>query len=1566
MKLSSLVLLGSLALGIGEFAVAAPAPSSSLSSLKTIQRKLTGLKCKEESSRLAQKGILELLPKILQGADIDYSAPDMKGKTCLHYACELGSRQLIHWLVENGADVNRAEEAGGNTPLHYSAKLASLYTVNYLLLSGAKANVRNNAGLQPVDVVGQDDHDAIVSLLQQDSFDERTGGAEMQAPKNISYDYADEIRKFTQLMPTELGQAVSVQNAQLRHILTPSDYLQIIKGELSWYDNLVRCRKSNIHSDYHYKELQQWSLSNLLKKLIKIARNPNNEAEFPREHFSDEVPEGIHYRGSLAYPKGALVYQDEEFVVELPRGMSYRDGHIPPLDRWLFWDARTCRLIADFYAGSINGGRISRLNSGRATFYIPFQGADNMGRDWAYREGKCYWLDVDARKMYSLGWEDSPLTKTERRYMRAQGLPFPLDEISHELSLGKKLLHPKSSASIELLGHSELETPAIDEGIPQIHHADCPRCQIWSSASSTAPLAMTTDDSNITYADLRHNKRETFLNFDNLTISDNEAGERDNYKLHQIPGKAMSPQEKFARERLDAAFHGWINEENALMWVKELGEGYTYFLLDNEDVAEMSGLVFPDGKIGVFQRREADVLDIDFSRTLPAEQCMLKGTTVIKQGVKPAVAAELQAHYIMKRQDDNEVNLLLCFKIKGDDVYTYLLRSDGKSHEISEMRRWHSPGGLHLAPIWLDEREWLLLPVNDNTYDIIKVSAEEPDQKLGQLILECSKGFAVVLPNGHYAGSPGCEEFLSMGYRGHEYDMALLAPWLNRPHEVLEALGGDEDDIVALREAHHRWLNKLGYRWDNMPVIPDLSELPKAEVKLPPLHTTERIVHPEVTLAAKSTAITRLHVLVDGTEVSVPRGINVQPGETEKLTVDIPLAAGQNWIEITPYDEKGQAGETVKFRTILRGREDSTLYVVAMGVSEYTDASLKLKYAAKDAGDLAETFRKYGVGEKKILCLRDKEVSDIGVLDKVAEFLSSATINDRLVFYVAGHGLLDNELNYFYAPADVAPDRLKETGISMEALMHTIRGCNARKRLLLLDTCHSGIFGEAAADKLAALDMALPRDVRAIPSLRGMRVESALTTLNAKQKRRYIEEMFAMPQPERGVNIVAASSRAEYALESDEWSHGIFTASLIDALRGNMAADNNGDGHISGHELQQYVVENVQKMTNGVQKPIMSGVEDICSMALCETILNATRASSGNSLNEWKRVLELLNYGCSARDYGAAKGFSIIRMAMERHAPLEVIDALLSAGASPNEALEWIYAVPRSEGNFLTSCRNKGYSPTEFLKIILKYEVNPRLLERIFNCNDDISFARFMLDNGLRADLPELLMETQDVKKCKLLVEKGANVNAVTDWGGTPLHEVQSFNKAEWLVQQGASVNIQDHFGNTPLHNIVGSSYRINNEKTRENICRLLLSKNADPTVQNQNGDTALHMACSMDEANEALIELLLERMENVNVQNKKGETPLHCLVRALSITKGHVSVCWLLLSKNADPTVQDKEGNTALHIASSKGKSEPVKTLVKMLLKRTNNGNSQKKEEASNDSSANSEKMRKGVKPSI
>jgi uncharacterized caspase-like protein len=223
----------------------------------------------------------------------------------------------------------------------------------------------------------------------------------------------------------------------------------------------------------------------------------------------------------------------------------------------------------------------------------------------------------------------------------------------------------------------------------------------------------------------------------------------------------------------------------------------------------------------------------------------------------------------------------------------------------------------------------------------------------------------------------------------------------------------------------------------------------------------------------------------------------------------------------------------------------------------------------------------------RVLLLTDSQV-DHSVVDKIREFVSKASESDEVILFCAGHGVLDDKLDYFFAGHDFDPDRPAETGIKLDDLVNAVSSAKALRRLILLDTCHAGVVGEKDEILLAQMDTKLPSGVRAVAQ-RGMKVQQA-ADFSASDKQRFIEEMFSLPGTIRGVNIIGASAGAQFALESDKWNNGVFTASVIEGLR-DKKADWNQDGRITVSELKNYLGQRVSELTAGAQKPSVVAFE---------------------------------------------------------------------------------------------------------------------------------------------------------------------------------------------------------------------------------------------------------------------------------------------------------------------------------------------------------------------------------------
>lgn len=104
---------------------------------------------------------------------------------------------------------------------------------------------------------------------------------------------------------------------------------------------------------------------------------------------------------------------------------------------------------------------------------------------------------------------------------------------------------------------------------------------------------------------------------------------------------------------------------------------------------------------------------------------------------------------------------------------------------------------------------------------------------------------------------------------------------------------------------------------------------------------------------------------------------------------------------------------------------------------------------------------------------------------------------------------------------------------------------------------------------------------------------------------------------------------------------------------------------------------------------------------------------------------------------------------------------------------------------------------------------------------------------------------------------------------------------------------------------------------------KLLLTKGADPNVQNRMGETPLHQAAMHN--NLKLAKILLRFKAYVNCSQYDGDTPLHH-----ACSKGHVEIVRLLLKHKADTSLANNlYSKTPIHVAVESGHYKVVQALL-------------------------------------
>jgi WD40 repeat protein len=449
------------------------------------------------------------------------------------------------------------------------------------------------------------------------------------------------------------------------------------------------------------------------------------------------------------------------------------------------------------------------------------------------------------------------------------------------------------------------------------------------------------------------------------------------------------------------------------------------------------------------------------------------------------------------------------------------------------------------------------------------------------------KGSMTYLPTGFYSGSLSRSNSLSFRVGGRVYPLRQFDLRYNRPDRVMQVLAPELAPVIsAYRSAYGKRLLQAHL------TEADLSGdavLPEVFIEAP----TQVPGDSEISLALQAKAgagstLDHIELRVNG--VREPDLPTAGKAEWQGAAVVV-LSTGSNAIEATAVDRHGARSLAEQ---VSLDRDDKVarhkLFVATIGISTYKNSSMNLHFAAKDALDLADYFktrsRSFALGQSPfdelvlLPALTNIQASQSSILG-LREQLAAAGPDDTVVIFFAGHGILDTKLDFFLAPYEMNFAEPAESGLSIAQLEDLFTKSRSRRRLLLVDACHSGELdaSEVASDRPPG--SAVPVATVAATSARGTKVNKDQGTANAFE---LLRSLFADLRDNTGTEILSASGGTESAYESDTVANGFFTRAVLEGLK-DTAADSDGDGHVSIEELIDFVSTRVSELSGGKQTP---------------------------------------------------------------------------------------------------------------------------------------------------------------------------------------------------------------------------------------------------------------------------------------------------------------------------------------------------------------------------------------------
>ncbi len=498
----------------------------------------------------------------------------------------------------------------------------------------------------------------------------------------------------------------------------------------------------------------------------------------------------------------------------------------------------------------------------------------------------------------------------------------------------------------------------------------------------------------------------------------------------------------------------------------------------------------------------------------------------------------------------------------------------------------------------------------------MKLWRTDSNQPLATLTSVGKDDWVVTIPTGHFDASPGALKLIHYviydPQKGHEFiQIDQLKSKAFAPGLLNDVFKGK---------------NNFGSRQFTVTLYP-FAQVEQSKQKSNALN---------LKLTNRGGGIGRVEVKINGSEV-----VNdVTGGNYKKTTqaavnllVEIPaekLRAGRNKLEIFTYNGEGDVRSRANEFTlekngdslVLKGNEvisaaddnekkfTGKFYAIIAGVSDYAGESLDLRYAAKDAEDMAQAL---SLGARKLFCgdeIKAKKTCD-GVNVRLlsteknieSQFVPAADIKqnfkrseptkanikaafmevakvakpeDIVVIYLSGHGTAITHPEateksafpdiYLYGTSDASTlDKLSMSNKDMREAVTVSSlemadwvnefkdGIAAKKKAIILDTCAAG----AAQENLMAQRDADAEQIRALDRL-GERT---------------------------GFYVLMGSASDAVSYEASAYRQGLLTYALLEAMSGAKLRD---DKFVDVAEWFIYAedrVDDLSKGIGGIQKP---------------------------------------------------------------------------------------------------------------------------------------------------------------------------------------------------------------------------------------------------------------------------------------------------------------------------------------------------------------------------------------------
>lgn len=488
----------------------------------------------------------------------------------------------------------------------------------------------------------------------------------------------------------------------------------------------------------------------------------------------------------------------------------------------------------------------------------------------------------------------------------------------------------------------------------------------------------------------------------------------------------------------------------------------------------------------------------------------------------------------------------------GPGTVTFLNLATGKPDRMQTPTA--TVGSMHTNIAFLKDGRFMLMTGENGTVSLY----DRTSNKIAATLypFEETGDWAVLAPNGLFDASNGAQNTMYYKAGSNIAPLSTVFEKYYTPKLFTRILNGEQFEPV--------------------PDINKLKAIPVVQVQymegtrnLVVEDEADRIVNTNKTTGTvvvkadcPSDKVTEIRLYQNGKLVETTRNLTVEDdknGQTLTRSFNVTLTAGSNVFKAVALNSERSESKPALINAKLTPekkpdnpvvRTGMRLHLVVVGINNYKNPKYNLNYAQADAASFKNAVE---AGGKEIFSsiityyVQDNQATKEGIQSALDKVKQNASAEDLLIFYYAGHGVLDDKKEFYLVPHDVTQlygndESLARTGISSAMIQQYSKEIRAQKQLFILDACQSaGALNNAVA-------------------MRGAAEEKAIAQLARST----------------GTHWLTASGSDQFAAEFSQLGHGSFTYCLLQAMKGE--ADN-GDKKLTVKEIDSYLQNKVPEIT---------------------------------------------------------------------------------------------------------------------------------------------------------------------------------------------------------------------------------------------------------------------------------------------------------------------------------------------------------------------------------------------------